>query len=171
MRPSCRTPEGAAARRHTGAVPAVTVRAARAGDLTGLLDLYRELADDRPSARPAAEPAAAGLLEEILRNPARTILVAEAGGRLAGTADLLVVTNLTHGGQPWAIVENVVVAAAARGQGVGTALMRRAAELARQAGCYKIQLLSRRQRVDAHRFYRGLGFESSAEGFRIYFAD
>ena len=35
-------------------------------------------------------------------------------------------------------------------------------------GCYKIQLLSRSHRHDAHAFYAGLGFERVAEGFRRY---
>lgn len=156
---------------HTGAVDDVSVRHAQADDLAGLLGLYCELADGRPGALPADGPAAAHLLCEVLQNPARSLLVAEVGGRLAGTADLMVVANLTHGGRPWAIVENVVVSAAARGHGIGTVLMEHVVELARRAGCYKIQLLSRKQRVDAHRFYRRLGFDPAAEGFRRYFED
>jgi len=38
-----------------------------------------------------------------------------------------------------------------------------------QAGCYKVQLLSRKHRHGAHAFYEALGFEASAEGFRRYF--
>ena len=39
---------------------------------------------------------------------------------------------------------------------------------AREAGCYKLQLLSSRRRTQAHAFYQALGFEASAQGFRIY---
>jgi GNAT superfamily N-acetyltransferase len=95
--------------------------------------------------------------------------VAELEGAVVGTADLLVVPNLTHRGDPWAIVENVVVATAARRRGVGRALLSHAVELARRAGCYKLQLLSMKHRTEAHAFYRSLGIEPVAEGFRIYF--
>jgi GNAT superfamily N-acetyltransferase len=78
------------------------------------------------------------------------------------------VPNLTHGGAPWAIVENVVVDAAVRRCGVGRRLMEDVAHRCRTAGCYKIQLLSRKHRAEAHSFYRMLGFEASAEGFRCY---
>jgi hypothetical protein len=39
---------------------------------------------------------------------------------------------------------------------------------ARDAGCYKIQLLSRKGRAEAHAFYNQQGLEPVAEGFRRY---
>jgi GNAT superfamily N-acetyltransferase len=94
--------------------------------------------------------------------------VARLDGRPVGTVDLLVVENLTHGGQPWAIVENVVVDAAARRLGVGRALMAEAERLSREASCYKLQLLSHQRRTWAHEFYRRLGYEETARGFRLH---
>ena len=88
---------------------------------------------------------------------------------MAGTVDVLTVTNLTHGGRPWAVVENVVVAGAHRRRGIGRALMHEAMGQARRAGCYKVQLTSGKHRADAHAFYRSLGFEAVAEGFKAYF--
>jgi len=38
---------------------------------------------------------------------------------------------------------------------------------AQRAGCYKLALTSNKQRPDAHRFYRRLGFRATHEGFRI----
>jgi GNAT superfamily N-acetyltransferase len=64
-------------------------------------------------------------------------------------------------------VEDVVVDAAMAGRGYGEALMQRAIELARAAGCYKLVLTSNKARTDAHRFYRRLGFKATHEGFRI----
>jgi hypothetical protein len=40
---------------------------------------------------------------------------------------------------------------------------------ARESGCYKVQLMSDVRRGEAHSFYRSLGFEPSAHGFRLYF--
>jgi GNAT superfamily N-acetyltransferase len=109
------------------------------------------------------------VLAEILADPRRELTVAELDGRIVGTADLLVVPNLNHHSQPWAIVENVVVADAARRKGVGRALMEHLIALARDAGCCKLQLLSGKHRAPAHALYRSVGLEAVAEGFKIYF--
>ena len=77
------------------------------------------------------------------------------------------VTNLTHTGRPWAVVENVVVAHVHRRRGVGRALMQEAMAQARRVGCYKVQLTSGKHRAEAHAFYRSLGFEAVAEGFKV----
>jgi GNAT superfamily N-acetyltransferase len=146
----------------------VLVRGARATDLDALLSLYRELADPRGSAAPADREGSAPVLERILAEPDRQLLLATVEDEVVGTADLLVVSNLTHHAQPWAIVENVVVAGGHRGRGVGRTLMEHMIESARSAGCYKLQLLSGKDRVDAHRLYRRLGLDSVAEGFKIY---
>jgi len=147
----------------------VLVREARADDLPALLALYDELTlASPPRGREAGAPGLRRLLDQILADPHRHLLVAELDGRLLGTADLLLVENLTHSARPWAIVENVVVTSAARGSGVGSLLMERSIEIARAGGCYKLQLLSRKERLDAHRFYEHLGFQPLAEGFRIY---
>ena len=85
-----------------------------------------------------------------------------------GTADVLIVQNLTHGGASWAIIENVVVDSACQRQGVGSALIDEIVRRCSDAGCYKMQLLSNKQRAQAHDFYRSVGFEAVAEGFRRF---
>lgn len=102
----------------------------------------------------------------IETDPDRSVLVAERRGQIIGTLDLIVVANLTHDAQPWAVIDNVVVDAACRRIGVGRALMDEAVDRAAQAGCYKVELLSHERRHTAHAFYRAMGFENSAEGFR-----
>lgn len=154
--------------RDTGGTPSVVVRPASGSDLGALLSLYEELASSitgAPGDRDRSEP----LLAEIIADPKRELAVAVADGQLVGTADLLVVANLTHRGEPWAIVENVIVTSTARRVGVGRALMEHLIQLARAAGCYKLQLVSGKHRAEAHEFYRGMGLDAVAEGFKIYF--
>jgi GNAT superfamily N-acetyltransferase len=145
----------------------VTVRAACGDDLPQILALYEQLAEGRPTAAPTHE-AAADVYESICSQAGRELLVAVVDGALRGTADVLVVPNLTHDGKPWMIVENVVVDSSARRLGIGQVLMDDVLGRARRAGCYKIQLLSRKGRTDAHAFYEHQGFEGLAEGFRLY---
>ncbi len=57
------------------------------------------------------------------------------------------------------IIEDVVVDNAARGQGIGEALMRRAIELAREKGAQNISLTSNPMREAANRLYLRVGFK------------
>jgi GNAT superfamily N-acetyltransferase len=148
---------------------AVEIRAATADDLDGILALYTELAGDRPGAAPTGAAAGGPILAEILADPHRELLVAVApDGTLVGSVDGILAPNLTRGGRPWAIVENVIVAASARRTGIGSRLFEELRRRAIAAGCYKLQLLSRKQRAEAHAFYASVGFEPVAEGFRCY---
>jgi GNAT superfamily N-acetyltransferase len=146
----------------------VHVREAVIRDLDSLLGLYEQLTGplDEPVPEPPPEPRE--VIAKIIADPARSLLVAELDGPLVGTVDVLIAPNLTHHAQPWALVENVVVADDARRRGAGRALMLRAIEIAREAGCYKVNLISGNERTGAHEFYRSLGFEEVGQGFKTY---
>jgi ribosomal protein S18 acetylase RimI-like enzyme len=151
-------------------VPTV-IRTAKREDLPGILQVLEELpvTTGETDRFDIDETRAQEMWSKILAQDGRTVLVAEENGEIVGTLDLIVVPNLTHDLSPWAMLENVVVAQADRRQGVGRALVEEAITRARAAGCYKVQLLSFKERVQAHEFYRSLGFEALAEGFRMYF--
>ena len=142
------------------------VRPVTRNDLPDLLRLYRQLTRDEVESLPADSVAAKALFDAIEAQPGRELLVAEIDGKVVGTLDLLTVPNLTHGGSPWGIVENVVVDEGSRGRGIGRLLMEEAVRRCKDAGCYKVQLLSNKRRTQAHEFYRSVGFEAMAEGFR-----
>jgi ribosomal protein S18 acetylase RimI-like enzyme len=147
----------------------VLIRPAAANDLDGLLSLYQELAEDSPVKMPAHSSQSRLVLKTILDDPVRHLHVAVTSTRIVGTADLLVVTNLTHQARPWAVIENVIVTASARRQGIGAALLQHLVQIASSAGCYKVQLHSGKQRAQAHDLYKKIGFKAVAEGFKLYF--
>lgn len=149
----------------------VLVREAKPADLGALETLYEQLTGPLAETRPDPAPDPREALGRIIADPARSLLVAELDGVLVGTVDVLIAPNLTHYAQPWALVENVVVAEHARRCGAGRALMTRAIELAREAGCYKVNLISGNERTGAHAFYRSLGFEANGQGFKAYLRD
>jgi GNAT superfamily N-acetyltransferase len=111
-------------------------------------------------------------LTVILENGGMRLLVAQQDGAIVGTVTLVLVPNLTHGGKPWAQVENMVVEEGRRGTGVGRRFIEECLAVAREAGCYKVQLQSGNQRRegphDAHAFYAHAGFQPSSVGFRYY---
>jgi GNAT superfamily N-acetyltransferase len=124
-------------------------------------------------------PAIAGLLVELGRdvspsaasNPsyvirfgghlalreARTLVAEEPGGRVLGFIDVEFRQRLGHP-RPQAWVNDLVVTESARGQGVGTALLARAEELARRRGCFRMSLETSAWRVETHRFYERRGW-------------
>lgn len=146
------------------------VRSATHDDLPGLLPLYRQLSLDQASYTDPDPAAAAAQLDRILASDAFDLLVAVLDdGTIAGTATVAIVPNLSSGARPWCAVEAVVVDEAARGTGVGRAIMERAIAIAREHGCYKVELQSRHERTWAHGFYAALGFAQIANGYKLYF--
>ena len=131
-----------------------TVRAACAADAQALAALLQQLGSDEPRVDPAL---LALRLNELPHN--RVVLVAEREGKLLGTCTLHLIEHLAHNFARSGVVEDVVVAADARGLGIGRALMAKAAERARAWGCYKLALSSNHSREAAHRFYEQLGFK------------
>ncbi|WP_328338843.1 GNAT family N-acetyltransferase [Streptomyces violaceus] len=142
----------------------IAVRSAAEADLAALLALYREL---NPDDAPLPEAAADAIWAAISGQQGRTVLVADADGAVAGTADCVVMPNLTRGGRAILFVENVVVAGGFQRRGVGRQLMEAAVRLGESAGCYKVQLLAADDAY-VHSFYEACGFKALAQGFRRY---
>ncbi len=143
----------------------MNIRRASEGDLDALLRLYEQLS---PGNAGADRPRASAALRLILDRDGVTLLVGEMDGRVIGTVTLVVVPNLTHNSMPWAQIENMVVDESMRGTGAGRQLIDECVRLAREAGCYKVQLQSAERRTGAHRFYDRMGFADSSAGFRLY---
>ena len=143
------------------------IRAALPQDLDGLLGLYRGPDGAYPGLEPLTGEGAERRFGEVLADPHQETLVAESGGEVVGTLVVATLPNLAHGGAPYAVVENVVVAEPQRGTGVGTALLRAAVEKARLAGAYKLTLSANLSRERAHEFYRRLGLKQTHAGFEI----
>jgi ribosomal protein S18 acetylase RimI-like enzyme len=104
----------------------------------------------------AAPPPDEETLRRLVETPGVDLLVARADGRVVGMLTLATFPTPTR---LRAIIEDVVVDSAARGQGAGAALLREAARLAGEAGAPWIDLTSRPVREAANRLYRSFGFE------------
>jgi GNAT superfamily N-acetyltransferase len=85
---------------------------------------------------------------------------------VVGIADLVLVRSLLDGAVPHAVLDNLVVDARSRGKGIGRSLIAGARTAARDAGCCRLEFLSSKGLNQAHAFYRAVGFEAVAEGFR-----
>lgn len=144
------------------------IREAGRADLPGVLELYAQPSMDDGIL--LSLPEAERVFERMQCYPDYRLYVAECHDRIIGTYALLVMDNLGHRGTPSAVVEDVAVAPAAQGQGVGRALMAHAVDTARSKGCYKLVLSSNLKREAAHAFYESLGFEKHGYSYRIRLA-
>lgn len=148
------------------------VRPATRNDIPRILELYQELVISHSRIEDSRQPSRADyerILDSINTTPGYRLLVAEETGEIAGLMEFLIMPNLSHNGSPWALIEGLVVSRKKRRQGLGKMLIEYAVRQCREAGCYKIELSSDKRRVEAHEFYRSLGFKEAALGFRLYF--
>lgn len=133
-------------------------------DLTALTYLAEGWADEEylPELRDIAR-----------RDTLARVLVAVEDGQVVGA-----VTLATEGG-PYAercgpgdaVIRHLVTAPAARGRGIGEALVHGCVEAARQAGCRQVKLSSMQGQHAAHRLYERLGFTRTPHNdwsFSIY---
>ncbi len=124
------------------------IRAANVQDLDGLLRLEALFPSDRLT-RPA--------LRRLLRVPSAQIYVAVQQAEVVG--DVVV---LRRQGSDAARVYSLVVAPAARGQGLGGRLIARAEQAARQAGLARLRLEVRTDNTAARALYAGRGYQQVA---------
>ena len=80
---------------------------------------------------------------------------------LVSSCCMAVIPNLTRGGLPYALIENVVTHLNYRNKGYGSSVLRYTLAKAWSMGCYKVMLLSGRKDPAVHRFYEQVGFNSN----------
>jgi GNAT superfamily N-acetyltransferase len=121
-------------------------------------DVHDALARLLPQLNPTLEIPDVARLERLVADPDVTLLIARDGDQIVGTTTVIVYTT------PFWIkarLDEVVVDAAARGKGVGEALVKAALEVGRAGGAQVAELQSGRgpNREAAHRLYARLGFK------------
>ncbi len=142
------------------------LRRAAAGDVPAIVALLTD--DPLGAGRESADPAPyAAAFAAVAADPAHLLVVADDGGSVVGTLQLSFLPGLSRGGALRAQVEGVRVAAAARGRGLGEAMLRWCADEARRRGAALVQLTTDVRRPDARRFYERLGYVASHVGMKL----
>ncbi len=137
---------------------AFEIRPARAEDAPALAGLLDEL----------GFPTAIDVTEQRIRALAQsgeTVLVGARAGTVLGFAALHV-TPVLHRPTPVGRVTALVVTHAARGQGLGRALVTAAERHSASAGCALVEITSHQDLAAAHAFYQRIGYTITSYRFR-----
>lgn len=146
------------------------IREATEADLERMLVLWRALEDVQGSYRlfprvPDAEARIAGLLREAIAEPESAVFVAEDPDGLLGMAVARVTGQGHHSMSDARVVElsRVVVDEAARGRGVGRALVRAAARFGADHGATFVTAKLFTGNVNGRVFWERMGFVARYE--------
>jgi ribosomal protein S18 acetylase RimI-like enzyme len=98
-------------------------------------------------------------LRKLVRSETSSLLVARDPDAASPIAGILCLTIYCVPTGVRSIIEDVVVDETRRRRGIGEALVRRAIELAQEAGAAGVSLTSHPQREAANKLYQGMGFQ------------
>lgn len=127
------------------------IRTAREDDAAGLAALLEELG------YPTAAERVLRRLRRLLSRDDHAVLVVEQDQTLLGLGCVHVFPVLLAD-DPVALLTALVVAASARGRGLGSSLVGELENFARSQGCTRILVTTASPRTDAHAFYERLGY-------------
>lgn len=133
------------------------VRQIKEGELESLLSLYEYLIPDDPKLK--MDTTLKEHWNEILSDHGYFYFVIEEDNILVCSCNLTIIKNLTRSARPYGIIENVVTHPDYRNKGYGTAVLRKAIQIAQENNCYKVVLTTSRKDENTLRFYRNAGFD------------
>lgn len=149
----------------------ITIRRAKAADVVRIAELIMHGSATQtmtPDAihEEARHPGYEQAFAEIDSSRDNTLFVAERDGAVVGTFQVTLIPGIVERGRKRGKIESVHVAPECRGMGIGKLMIAHALAFAQEQGVGLIELSSNKSRLDAHRFYRNLGFDQSHEGFK-----
>jgi len=138
-------------------------RKAKPQDAEAVVKLYKEL-DTFSAIQVLPERIA-----EVAADDNTYLIVCDDGEDLLATALISLCNDVMFNRQPFAIIENFVVARDYQREGIGKSMMDHIEEFCLARDCSKIMLLSGADNRGAHDFYAAMGFDPDAKlGFIKY---
>lgn len=131
------------------------IREINENDFQGLSELYTHLHSNKPIENNVEN---IELFRGILEDKNHHIIVAEEEGKIVSSCVCVIVSNLTHNQQPYALIENVVTNKDYRNRGLASDCLAFAKQIALDNNCYKMMLLTGSKKRSTHKFYRKNGY-------------
>lgn len=133
------------------------IREIKDNDFQQLMELYTHLHEKDI---PEKDERVSAVWENILSDKNHHIIVAEYEGKIVSSCVCVIIPNLTRNQRPYAFVENVVTHTDYRGNGIATACLNYARDIAIKENCYKLMLLTGSKNENTLNFYRRAGYNS-----------
>lgn len=135
---------------------ASSVRQAVTQDAHRVVELVQQLA----ATIGEDSPVSAATVEDFLSYPGSDVLLAEEGGQVVGLLSYSVRPNLYHAANV-CLIEELIVDRAARGHGIGSALMEAVFAHAHASGCAEVSVTTMPDNT-ARSFYQRFGLVDEA---------
>lgn len=150
--------------------PDITLENATPDDLPAIIAIMAEgqVPTPRDGWSEASAPLYRAAFDEMLADSRIEFFVARSAsgnGVAVGYIVMEFSRTLSGFGMRRATLHSVFVAASMRGKQIGGLMVAEAEKRARARGAARLDLASDKRRLDAHRFYRTLGYAQSHEGF------
>ncbi|MBY8982192.1 MAG: GNAT family N-acetyltransferase [Candidatus Lokiarchaeota archaeon] len=144
------------------------IKQIREDELENLLELYKYLHSEENYTAPNNKIKM--IWKEIQNNSSIKIFVIEANNKIVSSCVLYIFPNLTRDARPHALIENVITHPNYRRHGYAKSLLNFVINYSKKKNCYKIMLLSSKNRIEAHKLYENVGFDKDKKyGFSLYF--
>ena len=130
-------------------------------NLDGILALQNQIYKVKKVHRNATK-----ILADLIDAHYCDVVVAKVDNKIVGSAVILYLPIPAYG-KPYAYLEGLVVDKNSRQKGIGTALLAKLMELAKDKNCYKFVATSRFTSEDVHKFYEKSGFKRWGYEFRM----
>jgi GNAT superfamily N-acetyltransferase len=126
-------------------------------ELIDLLELYNHLHENDLNS--PGKDKLEEIWEDIVANPLLNYFVIKKNKKFVSSCTLTIIPNLTRGGRPYGLIENVVTHVNFRRKGYGTMILKKALQYAREQKCYKVMLLTGSKERGIFEFYIKAGFK------------
>ena len=139
----------------------ITIRESTFDDIPSLLELLYELGRPKPQKDNEFE-IFTKLLKNYMQEDDRKILVAQIENlKIIGMVSIVFLSRLNQNTLEMYVPE-LIVSQNYHSKGIGKKLINFSIELGKEKKCHRIRLESGNQRIESHKFYKHLGFESSS---------
>lgn len=127
-------------------------------ELSDLLELYLYLHEEEI---PKMTDHLVKTWDTIMQDKNHHIIVKEIDGKTVSSCVCVIIPNLTRNIRPYAFIENVVTHSDYRGNGYATECLEYARNIAENANCYKMMLLTGSKKETTLKFYCNAGYNST----------
>jgi ribosomal protein S18 acetylase RimI-like enzyme len=104
----------------------------------------------------------------LVGRPDHALMLAQIEGTACGFVHLTTRQSILHD-RPTALIDELVVARAFRGQGIGRLLIEAAIGRCRELGCCEVEVTTESSNRKARAFYRRCGFDEEGVLFELHF--